>query len=60
MPERNERTSPRIAEIASRVMRGQPITDAELRSLAASALTQSPDRATAVWAAAELERADLE
>lgn len=43
----SEITSPRIAEIASRAMRDpKSLTESEIRSLAASALTQAADKAT--------------
>lgn len=45
--ERNERTSARVAAIAARILNGQEVTPQELRALAASALTQAPDRAPA-------------
>lgn len=44
MSERNEKTSARVAAIASAVLRGEKISDEDLKSLAASALTQAPDK----------------
>lgn len=40
---RNERTSPKVASKASKIMRDPKATKAE-KSVAASALTQAPDR----------------
>lgn len=40
----NERTSKRIASIASRILNGGKFSIAELEAVAASALTQAPDR----------------
>lgn len=48
---RDEHTSPNIAAIAARLMRHY---DADVRAIAASALTQAPDRAPAVGVAAEV------
>lgn len=39
-----EKTSKEVAAIAAKVLAGKPCTDAELKSLAASALTQAPDK----------------
>jgi hypothetical protein len=38
-----EKTSKEVAAIAAKVLAGKPCTDAELKSLAASALTHDPD-----------------
>jgi len=40
---KNERTSPRIARIASKLL-SNPRSSSAVRSVAASVLTQSPDR----------------
>lgn len=40
----NERTSPRIAKLAAKVLDGYKPTLAEIRSIAASVLTQTRDR----------------
>jgi hypothetical protein len=40
---KNERTSPRVASIASQILKGQPVTKAQIKSVAASVLTQAPD-----------------
>ena len=40
---RNERTSPRVATKASKILRN-PKTPANVKSVAGSALTQAPDR----------------
>lgn len=41
---RNEKTSHRIAKIASKALKGIRITKKELKSLAATALTQTADK----------------
>jgi hypothetical protein len=41
---RNESTSPRVAAIASRVLAGQKPTPAQAKTLAASVLTQAPNK----------------
>lgn len=47
MGTRNEKTSAEIAAIASRVLNGGEYTDADVRRLAASCLTQAADRKVA-------------
>ena len=41
---KNERTSRKVATIASRALRGLPITKKDVKTLAASALTQRPNK----------------
>ena len=41
---KNEKTSARVASIASKALQGKPITRKEVKSLAASVLTQAPDK----------------
>jgi hypothetical protein len=41
---RNERTSKRVAAIAARILRGGGYRERDVLLLAASCLTQSPDR----------------
>jgi len=44
---KNEKTSPRMARIASKAMRApSTLTNSEIKSLGASNLTQAPDRKT--------------
>jgi hypothetical protein len=40
---RNEKSSKRVAKIASKVLRGEKATKKEMKSLAGSVLTQRPD-----------------
>ena len=46
MGKRNEQTSPKVATLASKVLSGQikHPTPAQLKSLAATALTQTPNK----------------
>ncbi len=44
MAKRNEKTSSKVASIASKVLRGGNATKKELKSMAASALTQAPNK----------------
>lgn len=41
---KNEKTSPAIAKIASKALKGEPVTKTEIKKLAGSVLTQAPDR----------------
>ena len=41
---KNEKTSHRIAQLASKALRTGKATPAEIRKLAATALTQAPDK----------------
>ena len=41
---KNEKTSPHVAKIASKVLKGTPPTMKEAKTLAGSVLTQSPDK----------------
>jgi methyl coenzyme M reductase subunit C len=41
---KNEKTSPRVASIASDIMRGKKVTQEQVRSVAASVLTQTQDK----------------
>lgn len=41
---KNEKTSQRVAEIASRGLRGLPLTKAEIKTISATALTQAADK----------------
>jgi len=41
---KNEKTSKRVGAIAAKVLRGEKVTQAELKSLAGSVLTQAPDK----------------
>ena len=41
---KNEKTSPRVAKLAAKVLQGHKPTAAEAKSLAGSLLTQTPDK----------------
>lgn len=41
---KNEKTSPTVASIASRGLRGEPLTKAEIKRVSATALTQTADK----------------
>lgn len=41
---KNEKTSLKIARIASKVLRGKPVTPKEIKQLAGSTLTQRKDK----------------
>ena len=41
---RNEKTSKRVAKVASKVLRGKPVTKKQIKSVAGSALTQTKNR----------------
>lgn len=41
---KNERTSKKVGTIASRGLRGESLTKKEVKTLAASVLTQRPDK----------------
>jgi hypothetical protein len=41
---KNEKTSPKVATIASKVLQGHKPTPKEAKALAASVLTQAPDK----------------
>lgn len=41
---RSEQTSRRVATIASNALRGNPVTRAQVKTLAASVLTQAPNK----------------
>lgn len=41
---KNERTSKKVATLASKILRGKRYTKAEVKTVAASALTQAPDK----------------
>lgn len=43
-PQRNEQTSAEIARIASRGLRGEKLTPAEVRRVSGAALTQTTDK----------------
>ncbi len=40
----NEKTSKKVASIASKILRGKPCTKKEIKSVAWSALNQAPDK----------------
>jgi len=44
MPTRNERTSPRVAKLAAKILDGYQPTLAEIKSICGSVLTQTRDR----------------
>lgn len=41
---RNETTSQRVAKIASKGLKGKPLTKSEVKSIAGAALTQTADK----------------
>ncbi len=41
---KNERTSKKVATIASKALRGEKVTKKEIKTIAASVLTQRPDK----------------
>jgi len=41
---KNEKSSPKVATLASKVLQGHKPTPAQAKTLAASVLTQTPDR----------------
>lgn len=41
---KNEKTSLRIAKIASKVLRNEKVSKSQIKSLAGSVLTQAPDK----------------
>jgi methyl coenzyme M reductase subunit C len=43
---RNEQTSNRIGKIASKILRGENVPKKDVKSVAASVLTQRPDKKT--------------
>ena len=40
----NEKTSKRLAKIASKALKGEKLTKAEIKALGGSVLTQAPDK----------------
>lgn len=41
---KNEKTSKKVAQIASKILKGKPATKKQIKSVAGSALTQRPDK----------------
>ena len=41
---KNEKTSPRIAKLASKALKGESLTKSQVKSLAGSVLTQTADK----------------